>query len=58
MDVALLIPFAAGNYLYVGAADLMPEVNKHRGAWRNGVHLVMFVLGLVLMCSVKVLFEG
>eukprot|EP00545_Synedropsis_sp_CCMP1620_P001211 CAMPEP_0119026432 /NCGR_PEP_ID=MMETSP1176-20130426/35443_1 /TAXON_ID=265551 /ORGANISM="Synedropsis recta cf, Strain CCMP1620" /LENGTH=292 /DNA_ID=CAMNT_0006982145 /DNA_START=39 /DNA_END=914 /DNA_ORIENTATION=+ len=28
IDVAFLIPFAAGNFIYIGATDLIPEVKK------------------------------
>jgi hypothetical protein len=26
IDIAFLVPFAAGNFLYIGAADLIPEI--------------------------------
>jgi zinc and cadmium transporter len=58
LDVAFLIPIAAGNFIYIGAADLVPEVNKHENARANLAHLAMFVLGLALMYLVKVVFEG
>ena len=28
IDVTFLIPFAVGNFLYIGAADLIPEIKK------------------------------
>ena len=28
IDVSFLIPFAAGNFIYIAAADLIPEINK------------------------------
>lgn len=49
VDVSYLIPFAAGNFLYIAAADLVPEVNKHPRPLANVVHLAMFVLGIGLM---------
>lgn len=30
LHVAFLLPFAAGNFLYIGASDLAPEVNKQK----------------------------
>ena len=30
IDVKALVPFAAGNFIYIGASDLVPEVNKHQ----------------------------
>ena len=46
LDVSFLLPFAAGNFLYVGAVDLVPEVNKHRGFGAGLLHFACFVAGL------------
>lgn len=53
MDISWLIPFAAGNFLYIGASDLVPEVNKHHDLRANAVHLMAFVLGLALLLFAK-----
>lgn len=58
MDVSWLIPFAAGNFLYIGASDLVPEVNKHDNFGANAVHLLAFVLGLALLLIAKIAMEG
>ncbi len=52
IDVSFLLPFAAGNFLYIGASDLVPEVNKHENAATNAVHLGAFVLGVALMAAI------
>jgi zinc and cadmium transporter len=57
LDVAFLVPFAAGNFLYIGAADLIPEVKAHADARSNVVHFVAFVVGVVLMLAVKLVLE-
>jgi zinc and cadmium transporter len=57
IDVSWLIPFAAGNFLYIGASDLIPEVNKHSDLGVNLVNLLMFGLGLALVLTAKVAFE-
>jgi zinc and cadmium transporter len=49
LDITWLIPFAAGNFLYIGASDLVPEVSKHGDLRANLVHLVAFVMGLALL---------
>lgn len=54
MDVSWLIPFAAGNFLYIGASDLVPEVNKHKDLKANSIHLLTFVLGLALLLFAKI----
>ena len=58
MDVSWLIPFAAGNFLYIGASDLVPEVNKHHELKANAVHVLAFVLGLALLLIAKVTIDG
>jgi zinc and cadmium transporter len=53
VDVAFLVPFAAGNFLYIAAADLVPEINRHDD-WRvNVVHFVSLSAGLLLLLGVK-----
>lgn len=54
IDTAFLVPFAAGNFLYIGASDLVPEVSKHRDVVANVVHFVCFVFGLALMLVIRI----
>jgi zinc and cadmium transporter len=58
MDVSWLIPFAAGNFLYIGASDLVPEVNKHDDRKANVVHLTAFVLGVTLLFIARVSIDN
>jgi zinc and cadmium transporter len=46
-----LVAIAAGNFIYIAASDLVPEVNKHADAsmGNNIIHLVSFTLGLFLL---------
>jgi zinc and cadmium transporter len=53
LDVAFLIPFAAGNFIYIGASDLVPEVNKHENARENVINFLSFTVGLFLMYLIK-----
>lgn len=55
INVSWLIPFAAGNFLYIGASDLVPEVNKHSDLKMNLKNLLVFVLGLAFVLSAKLL---
>jgi zinc and cadmium transporter len=57
IDVSWLIPFAAGNFLYIGASDLIPEVNKHKDLRVNLINFLFFTLGLMLVLMAKVSFE-
>ncbi len=58
LDVTWLIPFAAGNFLYIGASDLVPEVNKHSDRNINVVHVLAFALGLAVLLAAKVLLDN
>lgn len=49
VDVAFLLPFAAGNFIYIGSSDLVPEVNRQASALRNVVHFAAFIAGLLLL---------
>ncbi|MEN8375652.1 MAG: ZIP family metal transporter [Gemmatimonadota bacterium] len=56
MDVAFLLPFAAGNFLYIAASDLVPEVNKDHGVSRNIYHTLAFLSGLALLYGLRLAF--
>lgn len=57
LDVSFLVPFAAGNFIYIGAADLIPEVKAHANLRANVVHFAAFFAGVALMLLVKVALE-
>ena len=57
MDISFLIPFAAGNFIYIGAADLVPEVSKHKDLRVNLQNFLAFVVGISLMYVIKVSLE-
>lgn len=54
VDISALVPFAAGNFVYIGASDLVPEVNKHDSAKVNVLHFVAFVSGVALLWWIRV----
>jgi zinc and cadmium transporter len=49
VDVSPLVPFAAGNFLYIGASDLVPEVNRHRDPGTNLALFFSFAAGIALL---------
>jgi zinc and cadmium transporter len=58
-DVAFLLPFAAGNFLYIAAADLVPETNRPRGtATESAATLGAFLLGLGLLYALSMGARG
>jgi zinc and cadmium transporter len=48
-SVAWLIPFAAGNFIYIAAVDLIPEVAQRPGPGMPYSVLAAFGLGVLLM---------
>jgi zinc and cadmium transporter len=55
IDIAWLIPFAAGNFLYIGASDLVPEVSRHAQPVAGLVHLAAFLTGILLLFATRAL---
>lgn len=54
-DVSLLIPFAAGNFIYIAASDLIPEIKVHPKLSQALLHLLAFALGLGLLLIPEIL---
>jgi zinc and cadmium transporter len=48
-DVGFLVPLAAGNFLYIAASDLVPEINRHFGWRTNLLHLAALAGGVLLL---------
>lgn len=57
VDTTFLVPFAAGNFLYIAAADLLPELQRERGGLGWGA-LAALLLGLGLLLGVRLFFHG
>jgi zinc and cadmium transporter len=53
LNVNFLLPFAAGNFIYIAASDLVPEINKPRTLSSNLIHLLCFLLGLSLLLFIR-----
>jgi zinc and cadmium transporter len=48
-----LVPFAAGNFIYIAASDLIPEVNRHRSLRSSVLHFSCFALGVGLLLALR-----
>jgi zinc and cadmium transporter len=57
-DITFLIPFAAGNFLYIGATDLIPEIKHHHGLKTNAVYFASFLLGAGLLLVIRIVNDG
>lgn len=53
----LLVPFAAGNFIYIAAADLIPEMHKAEGI-EKVKNLAILFLGLIFMWALKIYGAG
>ena len=49
IEIIYLLPFAAGNFIYIAASDLIPEIKNHDQAGRNILHFLAFISGIALM---------
>jgi zinc and cadmium transporter len=49
IEITFLLPFAAGNFIYIAASDLLPEI-KHCDLWKSNLaHFFAFLAGIALM---------
>jgi zinc and cadmium transporter len=58
LDVSFLVPFAAGNFIYIGASDLIPEVKAHADLKSSIIHFSAFGLGVTLMLVIRLGLES
>ena len=49
----ILIPIAAGGFIYIAAADLIPELKNENSARRTVATVITFFLGIAIMALVK-----
>ena len=48
-----LLPFAAGNFIYIASSDLIPELHKKRQPGASAVQLVLLILGIAIIYFLK-----
>lgn len=58
IDLTFLLPFAAGNFIYIAASDLVPEVKHSRSVRDNVVHLLALIAGIALLYFVRIAVEA
>ncbi len=58
VEVDTLVPFAAGNFIYIAASDLVPEVNKHRDLQTSVTHFAAFASGIAILLLIRLAFHG
>lgn len=53
----LLVPFAAGGFIYISASDLVPELHKEPKLNKSLLSFIFFILGIMFMWAIKFMFE-
>jgi zinc and cadmium transporter len=58
LETASLLSFAAGNFLYIAASDLIPEVKHDRLLRNNLIHFAAFMLGVSLIVFTRAVLHS
>ena len=53
----LLLPFAAGGFIYIAASDLIPELHKEVEKKKSILVFLMFIIGILFMMGIKIIFS-
>jgi zinc and cadmium transporter len=53
--VDVLVPFTIGGFIYIAAADLLPEIHREGNTYKSVFQLVFFLLGIGLMALLLLL---
>jgi len=48
---SFLIPFAAGSFIYIAGADLIPELHKENKFWQASLQILFFLIGIWIMAT-------
>ena len=49
----LLLPFAAGGFIYISASDLIPKIRKETNTKKARINFAIFIVGILIMYAVK-----
>ena len=52
-SIIFLLPFAAGNFLYIAASDLIPEIKEQENTKKAAIYFLVFLVGIILMLLIK-----
>jgi len=57
-NFTLLLPFAAGGFIYIAASDLIPELHKETSMAKSMIAFAFFLIGIMFMLGIKLVFGG
>lgn len=52
-SIIFLLPFAAGNFIYIACSDLIPEIKNKESFKKEIAYFLVFLLGIFLMLLIK-----
>lgn len=55
LNLSLVLPFAAGIFLYIALADLIPELKESESIWQNLLEISIVTAGIALLAFVAIL---
>ena len=50
--IEFILPFTAGNFIYIAASNLVPQLHRHCKLKESVVHIVAIVLGVLIITAV------
>jgi len=53
----VLVPLAAGGFIYIAASDLIPELRQEKSLAKSLLYMLAFIAGVALLLWFKILFE-
>jgi zinc and cadmium transporter len=62
IDTTFLLPFAAGNFIYIAAADLIPEVSHtheiRRSIKQSMINFIAIIAGIALIVVIRLIVKN
>ena len=52
---SIILPIAAGGFIYIASCDLIPELHKEEDGKRSALIMVTFISGILLMYLIKMI---
>jgi zinc and cadmium transporter len=53
--IKYLLPLAAGGFIYIASADLIPEIKKELSLRKSAVSFAIFLLGIIIIFAAKLI---
>lgn len=54
-SIIFLLPFAAGNFIYIACSDIIPEIRQKVNIRKSAIHFLVFLIGISIMLLIKLL---